>query len=320
MEIEILVVTDCPHTQPAAELLHHALGDVGLRGTTVTTRVVTDQDEAEQCGFTGSPTFLIDGRDPFDEASRPAGLACRMYRTPEGLASLPSLDQLRQALTGALHEQDLADAQRRHWQNTYTAHPCMYGEQPSTPAVHATGAFRAAGAKDVLELGAGHGRDALYFAREGFTVQATDFSATGLQQLQEAAHAQGVAERVSTTVHDVRDRLPLPDASVDAVFAHMLLCMALSTQEIHALVQDVRRVLRPGGLFVYTVRHTDDAHYGTGTPHGDDIYEHGGFAVHFFSRHLVDALAADWTLNEVHAFEEGELPRRLWRVTQTRPQ
>jgi SAM-dependent methyltransferase len=215
--------------------------------------------------------------------------------------------------------QELADAQRKHWQNTYTAHPGMYGEQPSAPAVRAAGAFRAAGVRDVLELGAGHGRDALYFAREGFTVQATDFSDTGLQQLKEAARLQGVAEQVTTSVHDVREPLPLPDASVDAVFAHMLLCMALSTREIHALVSEIRRVLRPGGVLVYTVRHTGDAHYGAGTSHGDDIFEHGGFAVHFFPRHLVDSLADGWTLTAVHPFEEGDLPRRLWRVTQTLP-
>lgn len=215
--------------------------------------------------------------------------------------------------------QELADVQRQHWQNTYTAHPGMYGEQPSTAAVHAAEMFRSAGASDVLELGAGHGRDALFFAREGFTVQATDFSPVGLEQMQDAALSQGVEHRVTTAVHDVRDPLPLPDASVDAVFAHMLLCMALSTKEIHALVGEVSRVLRPGGTFVYTVRHTGDAHYGAGTPHGDDIFEHGGFAVHFFPRHLVDSLAEGWTLNEVHDFEEGDLPRRLWRVTQTLP-
>lgn len=213
----------------------------------------------------------------------------------------------------------LADAQQEHWQRTYDAHPGMYGQEPSAPAVYAAEIFRANGAKDVLELGAGHGRDTLYFAREGFTVQATDFSATGLEQLKHAAQSKGLADRVTTAAHDVREPLPLPDASVDAVFAHMLLCMALSTPEIHSLVREVRRVLRPGGAFVYTVRHTGDAHYGSGTPHGDDIYEHGGFAVHFFPRHLVDALADGWTLNEVHAFEEGELPRRLWRITQTLP-
>ncbi|MDX2393495.1 MULTISPECIES: class I SAM-dependent methyltransferase [unclassified Streptomyces] len=216
-------------------------------------------------------------------------------------------------------DDELAEVQRAHWQQTYGDHPGMYGEEPSEPAVRAAAVFGATGAREVLELGAGHGRDALYFARQGFSVLATDFSPVGLEQLSEAAAAHGVAVRVATEVHDVREPLPLRDASVDAVFAHMLLCMALSTQEIHALVAEVRRVLRPGGVFVYTVRHTGDAHYQAGTGHGDDIWEHGGFAVHFFPRDLVDALARSWTLDEVAAFEEGGLPRRLWRVTQTVP-
>jgi SAM-dependent methyltransferase len=209
-----------------------------------------------------------------------------------------------------------ADRQREHWDTTYTAHPAMYGSQPSAAAVYAAKTFKTAGADRVLELGAGHGRDALFFAREGFAVHAVDFSDTGLQQLREAARASGMGERLTTTMHDVREPLPLPHASVDAVFAHMLLCMALSTKQIHALVGEVRRVLRRGGLFVYTVRHTGDAHYRAGIPRGDDIYEHGGFAVHFFTRDLVADLANGWTLIEVHTFEEGDLPRRLWRVTQ----
>jgi SAM-dependent methyltransferase len=200
--------------------------------------------------------------------------------------------------------QALAEAQREHWQGAYSTHPGMYGEEPSTAAVHAADVFRTAGAQNVLELGAGHGRDALYFARKGFAVQATDFSPVGLQQLQEAARAQRVDHLVSTAVHDARDPLPLQNASVDAVFAHMLLCMALSTKEIHALVGEIRRVLHPGGTFVYTVRHTGDAHYGAGTPHGDGIFEHGGFAVHFFPRSLIDALASGWIINKVHPFRD----------------
>jgi SAM-dependent methyltransferase len=212
---------------------------------------------------------------------------------------------------------ELGQAQQRHWQHTYAAQPGMYGERPSAPAVYAAGVFGVAGANIVLELGAGHGRDAVYFASQGFTVWALDFSATSLRQLRAAADSSGVAAQVTCAVHDVREPLPLPDDSVDAVFAHMLLCMALSTNELHALVGEVRRVLRPRGPFVYTVRHTDDPHYRTGIDHGDDIYETGGFAVHFFPRRLVDELADGWTLTEVHPFEEGELPRRLWRITQT---
>lgn len=179
--------------------------------------------------------------------------------------------------------------------------------------------FRAAGAETVLELGSGHGRDALFFARSGFTVIATDFSPVGLEQLRAAALAADLGKLVTTDTCDVREPLPTPGSSVDGVFAHMLLCMAPWTNEIEALVDEIRRVLRPGGTFVYTVRHVGDAHHGQGVSHGDDIYEHGGFTVHFFDRGLVDDLADGWSLVEVQSFEEGDLPRRLWRITQSLP-
>jgi len=97
--------------------------------------------------------------------------------------------------------------------------------------------FGGSGVKTVLGLGAGHGRDTLFFARRGFTVHATDFSPIGLAQLRASDAAQGLAGRVRTGGHDVRFPLPRPEASVDAVFAHMLLCMALTTPQLHALVE-----------------------------------------------------------------------------------
>ncbi|OMC21526.1 6-O-methylguanine DNA methyltransferase [Mycobacterium sp. SP-6446] len=213
---------------------------------------------------------------------------------------------------------ELCALQRRHWQDTYRAHPDMYGSAPSAPAVYAANLFKAAGVKRLLELAAGHGRDAMYFAREGFTVTAIDFSDVAIERIRGVAQAQGVGAQLSTVVHDMREPLPLENRAVDAVFAHMALCMALSTTEIHAVVSEVRRVLRPGGILVYTVRHTGDAHCGAGKAYGDNTFEHGGFVVHFFNRQLVEALAEGWTLNEVYAFEEGDLPRRLWRVTMIR--
>jgi hypothetical protein len=91
--------------------------------------------------------------------------------------------------------------------------------------------------------------------------------------------------------------------------------MALRTPELDALTDEVRRVLRPDGLHVYTVRHVGDAHFGAGMAHGDGMFENGGFIVHFFDRALVDRLASGFSLLDVHEFQEGELPRNLWRVT-----
>ncbi|MCX4407045.1 MULTISPECIES: class I SAM-dependent methyltransferase [unclassified Streptomyces] len=72
-------------------------------------------------------------------------------------------------------------------------------------------------------------------------MHATDFSATAPEQLTAAARESGLADRITTTVHDVSDPLPVPDASVDAVFAHMLLYMALSTKEIRATMDEIAR-------------------------------------------------------------------------------
>jgi hypothetical protein len=88
-------------------LLRRALDDVGLAAVRFRTRVIGTQQEAEQTGFVGSPTILIDGRDPFAEPGRPPGLACRVYRDEAGLSGVPALEPLRQALKQA------ADAHRR---------------------------------------------------------------------------------------------------------------------------------------------------------------------------------------------------------------
>ncbi|MGC0420901.1 DsbA family protein [Embleya sp. AB8] len=101
MEIEILVVPDCPHERPTAERLRAALDELGLGATAFATRVVADPAEAERIGFSGSPTVLIDGRDPFAEPGRVPGLACRVYRTPDGPAGAPTVEQLRRVVESA---------------------------------------------------------------------------------------------------------------------------------------------------------------------------------------------------------------------------
>ena len=212
-----------------------------------------------------------------------------------------------------------AGAQQRHWEATFAANPEMYGAGPSEPAVAAAKRFTAAGARRVLELGAGQGRDTLFLARQGLAVTAVDYAAGTVETISAAAAAAGLAARVAAARHDVRQPLPFPAGRFDASYSHMLFCMALTTPELERLAAEVHRVVRPGGLVVYTVRHTGDAHYGTGTPHGDGMYEHGGFIVHFFDRGLVDRLATGFGLLDVTEFSEGALPRRLWRITMRKP-
>ncbi len=65
---------------------------------TLDRRLIDTPESAEEVGFRGSPTVLIDGVDPFADAHAPIGLACRVYVTADGYAGSPSLDQLRAAI------------------------------------------------------------------------------------------------------------------------------------------------------------------------------------------------------------------------------
>lgn len=99
MEITLQYFDGCPNWAVLEDRIAKALSDRPA-ATVILQRVETAEDAA-RVGFRGSPTVLIDGVDPFAEDGGPVGLACRMYRTPDGLAGSPTLEQLHAAIDRA---------------------------------------------------------------------------------------------------------------------------------------------------------------------------------------------------------------------------
>lgn len=95
MRLELLYFDGCPYWELADQRLRVVAERRGLR---VEHRLVTTAEEAEAARFRGSPTILIDGRDPFAVDDQPCGLACRIYPTPSGPAGSPTVEQLEAVL------------------------------------------------------------------------------------------------------------------------------------------------------------------------------------------------------------------------------
>ncbi|MDW5564328.1 MAG: class I SAM-dependent methyltransferase, partial [Methanomassiliicoccus sp.] len=66
--------------------------------------------------------------------------------------------------------------QKIQWDSTYVSSGTYFGTGPSVLALRALPTLRSHDVKTVLELGCGQGRDTWYFARNGMTITALDYS------------------------------------------------------------------------------------------------------------------------------------------------
>lgn len=210
---------------------------------------------------------------------------------------------------------DLVNRQLEHWESTYSEEPNLYGKLPSFAAERAVEQFKADEAREIVELGCGHGRDTLFFAQRGLRVHAMDYSKAAIDALTRTAQVLGLSNSIIPMCHDVRDPIPLLSESMDACYSHMLYCMALTISQLESLSKEVKRILKPNGLNIFTVRTKEDPHYARGITRGEDMYEADGFVVHFFDREKVRSLAEGYKIIGVQQFKEGELPRKLFYVT-----
>ncbi len=119
----------------------------------------------------------------------------------------------------------------------------------------------------VLEIGAGVGANFRYL-RPGTHVTAVEPNPHMLPGLKKRAEAHGVSLQVLPCP---AESIPLPDSSVEAVICTLVLC---TVPEPQAALTEVRRILKPGGRFLFL--------------------EHVGAPARSLSRRLQDLLHSPW--------------------------
>ncbi len=111
-----------------------------------------------------------------------------------------------------------------------------------------------AGDESVLELGCGTGEDALFLARQGCRVRATDASPLMLGQAGEKARAAGLAGRVRLERLDLTaPPADLAGGPFDLVFSNFGALNCLSREQLARLGHAAAGWVRPGGRAVLVV-------------------------------------------------------------------
>ncbi|HEX6684431.1 MAG TPA: class I SAM-dependent methyltransferase [Candidatus Limnocylindrales bacterium] len=153
--------------------------------------------------------------------------------------------------------------------------------------------LKAEGRQRLLEIGAGTGQDSLFFQEQGLSVVATDLS----PRMVAHCRAKGLDARVMDFWS-----MDFPPASFDAVYA--LNCLLhVPNAQLPGVLQGIRAILRPGGLFFMGV-------YGSGES-SEGVNERDNHRPpRFFSwrtdEQIVEFASAAFTIEDFHVAQAGE--------------
>ena len=100
----------------------------------------------------------------------------------------------------------------------------------------------------VLDAGCGGGRNIKYLLREGCEVFAVDVSPKAVAEVRKMANE--LAPQLPAENFQVAgvEAMPFPDEFADVVICHSVLHFARSEEQLEAMVRELWRVLRPGGM------------------------------------------------------------------------
>jgi SAM-dependent methyltransferase len=199
------------------------------------------------------------------------------------------------------------------WNKVYKSDNTFFGEEPSNFALLCFNHMKANNVKKVLELGAGHGRDTIFFASNGIEeIQALDYSTIAIEILDKVAKKKGLP--IKSQTFDVKKPLPFPDSYFDAAYSHMLFNMRFSEEELHFAFSELKRVLKPKGLNFFSVRNRNDKSYGKGKEVEKEIHDIDGFQIRFFTEKQIQDLVSAAGFEILWIREEYEEPVTVYLV------
>ena len=167
--------------------------------------------------------------------------------------------------------------------------------------------------KPILDLGCGGGNDTLYLISKGKQVISCDQSPSAINNIR-----KNFPEVYDAKCFNMLDGLPFEDEAFDVVIADLCLHYFLKT-DTEKILNDIRRILTPGGHLILRVNSINDVLHGAGQ--GPEIEHHvfemeGKTIKRFFNEEDIRSFFKDFTIEYLREeiMTRYKLEKRLYRV------
>lgn len=225
---------------------------------------------------------------------------------------------------------DFSRPSREYFDSEYGRVDSYWGNQPNLLVSMISGRLKPG--SRILEVGCGEGRNAIFLARLGFKVVATDIAEKGIEKARRLAEINDCkVEFINLDAHDSHDHLD----SFDCVLLINVLQL-LRADKIADRIHHFQSIVAPGGAMAVEVFTVDDPLYKTHIESGKPPvapltinHPSRGYPVRFFERGEIASYFGGWMLiyyNEgliydkphgIHAdFHEHDLAQLVARKNQ----
>jgi SAM-dependent methyltransferase len=172
--------------------------------------------------------------------------------------------------------------------------------------------------KNVIDLGCGIGRNSIYLAEQGYKVTAVDFAETAIEMFRQTLVDHPPAERIDLRQVNLAQRLPFDDDAFDFAI-DIVTTMTLTQNELPGFEAELRRVVRPGGMFLTYVLSSDDGFLEATAPGAaTTTVEESGITDNYLTEEQLRQLYRRWEVvaidkvEKVDHFYGKNYTRRIW--------
>ncbi|MCR5118931.1 MAG: class I SAM-dependent methyltransferase [Lachnospiraceae bacterium] len=165
----------------------------------------------------------------------------------------------------------------------------------------------------VLDLGCGTGNDTLYLIEKGKQVISCDLSENAIANIK-----KNFPEVLEAKCFNMLEGLPFEDHAYELVIADLCLHY-FSETDTHAVIAEIKRVLKPGGHLILRVNSVNDVNHGAGC--GRELEPHlyvssAGTTKRFFNEEDIRYFFKDFEIEYLkeEIMSRYKLEKRLYRV------
>ena len=166
----------------------------------------------------------------------------------------------------------------KYWNKLYSKDD-YFGKGPTKLAIDTIKIFEKHKVKRILEIGCGQGRDALFFAQQGYEVNALDISENAVSYINKVKNELKL-DNLNVKVHDIFDPFDY-EKKFDFVYSNLVL-QFFHKNELSGIFANISNFMKDDSLFFFSTKKKGDKYYEKGEKINENAFSYDGITRYFY--------------------------------------